>query len=205
MCPVCQDTQEDKVLRDHLASLVWLGSQERKDEGAQLVSKALGGKEVLLEPTGEEEQRDQLESLEKRALLDKMVLQGPLENRVPEDQRDDTVNQDLKGLMVCLERMEYQVIQVKGENQASKERMAPLAPQVLLDHRANLVRQGQLEIEVIQVHQDHQVSMDYQEVPEKRVPRETQVHQVPLGRVALLGLKASGGAEEPLVQRVLQV
>lgn len=37
--------------------------------------------------------------------------------------------------------------------------------------RANLVRQDQQEIEAIQVHQGHQVSMVYQELPEKRVPR----------------------------------
>lgn len=37
--------------------------------------------------------------------------------------------------------------------------------------RANLVRQGQLEIEAIQAHLDHQVSMVYQELLERRVPR----------------------------------
>ena len=37
--------------------------------------------------------------------------------------------------------------------------------------RGNLVRQGQLEIEAIQVHQDHQVSMVYQGLLERRVPR----------------------------------
>lgn len=33
------------------------------------------------------------------------------------------------------------------------------------------------------------------------VSRETQVHQVPLGRVALLGLKASEGAEGHLAKQ----
>lgn len=37
--------------------------------------------------------------------------------------------------------------------------------------RVNLVRQDQPEIEDIQVHQDHQESTVYQELPEKRVPR----------------------------------
>lgn len=37
--------------------------------------------------------------------------------------------------------------------------------------RGNLVRQGQLEIEAIRVHQDHQVSMVYQELLERRGPR----------------------------------
>lgn len=205
VCLDCQDTQDDKGLRDQLASLVWQESQERKDEGVQQVSQGLEAKEVLMEPEGKEEQGGPLESLEKRVLLDKMVLQDPLESRVPKGHREDMVNQDLEGLMVHLEKMDYQVIQAREGNQASKARMDSPAPQVLLDRRANLVRQGQLEIEAIQVPLDHRGSMVYRELLERRVPRETQVHQDPQGRVVLLGFKGSEGAEGPPVQWVLQV
>lgn len=203
--PDCQDIRENKVLRDHLASLVWPESRERKDEGAQLVSQGPGAKEVLMEPVGTEEHRGPLESQEKRVLLDKTDLQDLLGTRVPKDHREDMVSQDLEGLMVLLEKMDYQVIQDREGNQAFKERMASLAPQVLLDHRENLVRQDQPEIEATQVHQDHPVSMVYQDLPERRVPRETQVHLEPRGKVALLGSKASEEAEGRLVQWVLQV
>lgn len=205
VCLDCPDTQEDKVLRDHSASLVWLGSQGRKDEGVQLVSQGLEAKEVPMDPEGEEEQMGLLESPEKRVLLGKTVLQDPPGNRAPKDQWEETVNQDLEGLMVHLEKMDYQVTQAREGNQASKARTDPPAQQVLLDHRANLAKLGQLETEAIQDHQDHPVSMVYPDLPEKRAQRETQVHQEPRGKVALLGFKASEGAEGPLVQRVLLV
>lgn len=158
-----------------------------------------------MELEGEEDKRGPLESLGKRVLLGKMVLQDPLENRGPKDHREGMVNQDLKGLTVPPEKMDYQVIQAREESQASKARTDPLAPQASSDHRANLARRGQLEIEVIQVHQDRRENMVYREMLGRRVPRETPVRQEPRGKVALLDSKASEGAEGPLVQWVLQV
>lgn len=157
-----------------------------------------------MESVGEEEQGGLLESPEKRVLQDKMVLQDPLENRAPKDHREDTVNLDQEDLMVHQEKMDYQVIQAREGNQASKGKMDLLDPQVLWDHRVNLVRQGQLEIEAIQVHQDPLESMVYLELQERRVPREIQDHKELQGRVVLLGSKASEGAEGHLVQWVLQ-
>ncbi|CAG5897928.1 unnamed protein product [Menidia menidia] len=196
-----KDTQEDKVLRDHSASLVWQGSLEKKDEGVQVVSQVQGAKEVPMEPEGEEEQGGQLESLEKRALLDWTVHQVLLEIRVLKDHKGGMVNQDLEDLMVLQERMDCLATPDREENLVSKARMDLLVPQELLDPRENLVRQGQLETEAIQVHQDHQVSTVYQEQLERRALRGIQAHLEPKGRVALLGLKASEEVGGPLVQR----
>lgn len=184
--------------------LVWLDPQEKKDDGGQLVNQGKGGREVQMELEGEEVQEGPLESQEKRVLPDKMAPQDLLENRDLKDHREDTVNQDQEGLMVHQEKMDCPVILDRGGNQASKARMVHLAPQVLLGHRANQGRLGQLETEAIQVHQDHRENMVYQELLERRVPRGMQVHQEHLEKVALLGSKALEGSEEPLVQWVLQ-
>lgn len=128
MCLDCQDTLEDKGLRDHSASLEGPGSRERKDEGVQQVSPGPGAKEVLMEPGEEEEQMGPLESLEKKALVDKTVLQVLPENRAPKDHRDETVNQDPKGPMVRPVKMEYQVTQAREGARASKAKTDPPAP-----------------------------------------------------------------------------
>lgn len=107
--------------------------------------------------------------------------------------------------MVLQEKTGCLVTPDREANQASKAKMVLLGPQVLSDHRVNLVRLAQLEIEAIQVHQDRQESMVYQELQERKVPREMQVHKVHWERVVLLVIRALGAAEGPLVQRVLQV
>lgn len=73
--------------------------------------------------------------------MHKTVLKDHPENRAPKDHREEMVKQGQKGLMVYQEKMDYQVIPAREGNQASKAKMDPPAPQVLLGHRANLVRQ----------------------------------------------------------------
>lgn len=202
---VCLDTLEDKDKRVHLAFLERLVPPERKDEGVLPVNQGKEGREVRMELEGEEVHEGRLESREKRALLDKMAHQDLPVNRDLKDHREDKVNQEQEGPMVLQEKMDCLVILDREANQDSKAKMVLLGPQVLSDHRVNLVRLAQLEIEVIQVHQGHQESMVYPELPERKVPREILVHKVHRERVVLLVFRALEEAEEPLVQRVLRV
>lgn len=95
-------------------------------------------------------------------------------------------NQDLKAQVVQVGKMDFQVIQVKEESQAFKEKRGPQGHQVWLDHKVNQVNLAQQETEVTQGLQVCLESMVYPELQGKRVGREILVYLGHLERVVQL-------------------
>lgn len=179
----CQVTQEDKDPRDLRDFKDSQAPTERRAPGEQQANQAQEVREDQRDHVEREDPGVQQEKLDQRVTQEATAPQDLPANGVCQGLRAQLDSLDQRDLLDHLGKMDCPDTQGREERLVSKGRLDLRDLPVWLALRAPQVRLDQWETEVTLDPRAHQVTRDFQELPERKELREIQVLLAPLAKM----------------------